>query len=187
MRCRQGQSQPQLPGSHASSLPSARTPGQCLLPPTQPSQRTGHLGCPGSPRSLPTFSVTHPLQRKTNTSAHIEDRNGRSIPWERGRGGCFSHASSQRLALGSLPLGWLWEMALVSLPAPQQEEGRALQPPQTAGHPHPRCGVQVWSPQSFRGIRWSWGGELLQQWRGWRCPIPLHIPSQIPIPLQGWV
>lgn len=71
-----------------------------------PGDRT-HLGCPGSPRSLLTFSVTHPLQRKTNTAAHIRERIGRSIPWERGRGGCFSHASSQQLALGSLPLGWL--------------------------------------------------------------------------------
>lgn len=109
MRCRQGQSQPQLPGSHASSLPSARTPGQCLLPPTQPSQRTGHLGCPGSPRSLPTFSVTHPLQRKTNTSAHIGDRSGRKHSMGKGTRrmllACLIPAARPRVPASRLAVG----------------------------------------------------------------------------------
>lgn len=109
VRCRQGQSRPQLPGSHASSLPSARTPGQCLLPPTQPSQWTGHLGCPGSPRSLPTFSVTHPLQRKTNTSAHIGDRNGRKHSMGKGTRrmllACLIPAARPRVPASRLAVG----------------------------------------------------------------------------------
>ena len=101
------------------SLPPARTPGQCPLPPMQPPRQTQAPGVSQQPPLPPGFCVTHPLQGKINTSAHIRRRTERSVSWERGRGGCFSHASSRQLALGSLPLGWLWEMALVSLPAAQ--------------------------------------------------------------------
>lgn len=97
-------------------------PAPCLLPGAMPapshlaSARHGHPARPGVPLP-PCSSVTHPLQGEINTSAHVRRSTEKSFSWEWGRGGCFLHASSTRLALRSLPLSWVWEMALASRPA----------------------------------------------------------------------
>lgn len=111
---RQGERWPQR--GHVCHPAPRLPPGAMPAPSRLASARREHPARPGVPLP-PHSSVTHPLQGEINTSAHIRRSTEKSFSWEWGRGGCFSHASSMRLALRSLPLSWVWEMALASRPA----------------------------------------------------------------------
>lgn len=78
MQCQQGESQPQTPG------PSCSLPAPLISACSFLCNRTQAPGVSWQPLLPASFSVTHPLQGKSKTSAHTRRGTERSISWERG-------------------------------------------------------------------------------------------------------